>query len=210
MRAIIDKSGLRFGKLTVIKLSDHNNGVASFECLCDCGNTVVRRSSNLRIKRISSCGCDGVNQATLAKFKHGLIHTRIYKIWSNMRQRCQNPENDNYSFYGGRGIKVCERWETFANFYEDMKEGYVNNLTLDRVDNFGNYEKSNCKWISHKSQCRNRRSSVYLEFNGKRLSYVEWGEITGVCGSAIAKRLQRGWTIEQALTVPNKTRISSL
>lgn len=207
---VVDKTGLRFGMLTVIKRAGSNGTVSLFECLCDCGNTVIKQSPNLKPHRISSCGCYGVTVATLAKVKHGQVKTRIYRIWSNMRQRCQNTENDNYSFYGARGIKVCDRWETFANFYDDMKDGYADNLTLERIDNFGNYEKINCKWISHKSQCRNRRSSVYLEFNGKTLSYVEWGELIGINGSAISKRIKRGWTVEQTLTVPYKMHLSLL
>lgn len=88
-----------------------------------------------------------------------------------------------------------------------MKDGYGDKLTLERINNDGNYEKDNCKWITHKEQCRNRRSTVYLDFNGKKLSYTEWGELIGISGESIAKRLKRGWTLEQSLTLKNKSRI---
>ncbi len=163
----IDLTGQRYGKLTVIKqveskVTPSGQKQKQYLCKCDCGNEVIVRSLALRNGDTKSCGCLKVKQAkeTLKtiKPKHGLRYTRVYGIWKDMKQRCYNLKAANYERYGGRGIKICEEWknnpEAFYNWA--MANGYAENLTIDRINNDGNYEPSNCRWITMKEQAQNR------------------------------------------------------
>ena len=132
--------------------------------------------------------------------KHGMWGTRIYRIWGGMRTRCINPNSPDYKNYGGRGIKVCDRWRDFKNFYEDMKDGYKDNLTIDRINNNGNYELLNCKWRTVKQQSRNTRTNVF--YKGK--SQIEWAEEKGINPGTLCERLKNGWSWEKALNTPVK------
>jgi len=122
-----------------------------------------------------------------------------------MRQRCQNPNNTKYSHYGGRGIKVCARWEDFANFLADMGEPEAG-MTLDRIDVDGDYEPSNVKWASRREQANNRRNNTTLTYAGKTLTAAEWGRVTGLGKHVINNRRRAGWPVEKVLTEPLKTK----
>jgi hypothetical protein len=131
----------------------------------------------------------------------GLYQTRIYRIWSNMLTRCNNKNALYYSRYGGRGIRVCERWETFANFYEDMVAGYDHSLTLDRIDNTGNYSPENCRWATPREQAINRENTFLVRFNGKSQTITDWAREIGIKRSTLAQRIYSyKWPIERALT----------
>lgn len=132
---------------------------------------------------------------------HGMTKTRVYKAWLGMRARCGNPRQTAYSYYGGRGIKVCERWSVFENFLADMGEPGVG-LTLDRIDSNGNYEPSNCRWATKAEQTRNQRKSVRLTMNGKTLTQTEWAREVGIHSKTISMRLRAGFSDEEALTAP--------
>ena len=155
-----DLTGKRFGKLTVIKrVHNEKNKHARWLCKCDCGNEVVVQSQSLK-KSTKSCGCLLVE----LHLTHGQAGTRLYNIWNVMKQRCGNPNNHNYKEYGARGISVCEDWKrSFETFQEwAMKTGYNPDLkrgecTLDRINNDGNYCPENCRWVTMKEQCQNRR-----------------------------------------------------
>lgn len=126
-----------------------------------------------------------------------------YSIWVNMRSRCNNPKNNRYHLYGARGIRVCRRWETdFLNFLEDMGRRPSRNHSLDRIDNDGNYTSENCRWATRKEQCRNRRTSKFLAFKGRRKTAAEWCEIFGIKQGTLHARLKQGWTVSRALTEP--------
>lgn len=124
--------------------------------------------------------------------------------WMAMNQRCNDKNHDNYKYYGGRGIKVCKRWNHFINFYIDMgerPEGY----SLERIDVEKDYSPDNCKWVSHKEQCNNRRSSRFIEFNGETRTLQQWAEFTGITRNTIEKRIDNyGWSVEKALTTPTR------
>jgi hypothetical protein len=146
-----DITGQHFGRLVVLRLqSQGGHGIhAKWFCCCDCGNTKIVSSNNLKSGQVS-CGCRGGN------FKHGQRHKSTYRSWDAMLQRCNNPKNTRYKYYGGRGISVCERWRLFINFLADMGERPPG-TTLDRIDPNGNYEPGNCRWATQSQQIKNRR-----------------------------------------------------
>ena len=134
---------------------------------------------------------------------HGKQPARLYRIWSNMKNRCTNPNADNYSFYGGRGIKVCDEWrDDFIPFRDwAMANGYAVNLTLDRIDNDGNYEPSNCRWETHLHQCNNTRRNHLITFRGETHTIAEWSRIVGMNVDTLERRINGyRWSIEKALT----------
>lgn len=141
-------------------------------------------------------------------YKHGLKHTRLYSIWNGIKIRCLNPNFIRYKDYGGRGITICDEWKNdFQAFYDwAMSNGYADNLTIDRIDNNGNYEPSNCRWVAMDVQANNSRHCRNIEFNGEVHSLSEWARITGIPRYTLNNRInQYGWSIEDALTRPNRT-----
>lgn len=136
---------------------------------------------------------------------HGKSGTRVYGIWCDMKKRCYNPKNKRYSRYGGRGISVCEEWkENFQMFYEwAMANGYTDELTIDRINVNGNYEPSNCRWVTVKEQQRNTSRNRFITVNGVTRTVSEWAEITGIHRDVIKDRLNKlHWTEEEAVTIP--------
>lgn len=134
---------------------------------------------------------------------HGKSDTRIYRIWVDMKNRCNSTTNHAYDRYGGRGISVCDEWNTFEPFYEwAISTGYTDDLTIDRIDVNGDYTPSNCKWSTYIEQNNNQRSTHYLEYNGEIHSITEWSRVKGIPRTTIRNRLRRGWPIESVLTVP--------
>lgn len=154
MSFIIDLTGKRFGKLIVIKkvMSD-KSGHSKWLCLCDCGKIKEILGDNIRRGLCKSCGCGHIK-------KHGKYKTRIYHIWTHMKQRCYNPKEKKYSNYGGRGIRVCEEWKkNFKSFYDwSINNGYSDKLTIDRIDSNGDYCPENCQWISLSDNSKKTRS----------------------------------------------------
>ena len=128
-----------------------------------------------------------------------------YQSWMNMRERCNNPNNEKYPIYGARGITVCERWNEFKNFMLDMGRKPDPKFTIEREDVNGNYESKNCKWISRKDQGRNRRNSVFVTYNGKRMLLIDLVEELGLSRNIVYQRLKLGWTLAQAIALPLHT-----
>ncbi len=152
-RQRIDLTGHRYGRLTVIDEKGRDKyGHVLWNCLCDCGNTTVATTSNIRC-RTTSCGC--VNKEKITS--HGMHDTRQYQIWADMKSRCTNPSNPYFNHYGGAGVSVDPQWETFEGFWKDMQDGYCDTLTIDRIDPYGNYTKDNCRWSNKSVQNHNKR-----------------------------------------------------
>lgn len=135
-------------------------------------------------------------------YKHGLKGTRLYNIWHSMKQRCHYSLSKDYQRYGGRGITICDEWENdFMSFYNwAMRNGYNSNLTLDRIDVNGNYEPSNCRWVSIKDQNNNRRSCKKITYNGETHNLTQWALILGINKNTLIARLNKGWPIKRAFS----------
>lgn len=154
-----------YGRWTVVKFVDRdqkNNG--RYLCRCECGTEKIVRLTHIKSGKSKSCGCLSSEITGSLHRKHGLSHTRLYDIWKTMKRRCSDSKFPSYKHYGARGISVCEDWLKIDKFYKwALNNGYEEHLTIERVDNNGNYEPSNCTWITHKEQQLNKRNSLVVK-----------------------------------------------
>ena len=194
--------GAKYGKWTLISKVRASYWVA----LCDCGTNKTVFVGNLKAGKSTSCGCVAKQLTSERTRAHGLSHSAIHNLWTRIRQRCGNPSHGKFSYYGGRGIRVCERWSVFENFYEDMGD-IPEGCSLDRIDPNGDYSPNNCRWATKKMQARNTRSNHFVEHDGQRLTLAEWAEIKGINQLTISKRLQRGWPAGDAIERPNNSKL---
>jgi hypothetical protein len=197
--------GKIFGRLTVIKqIENDKHGNLKWLCLCNCGNEKIILGNSLVSGRTRSCGCFKKEFAGRQTIKHGHARrgkqSKIYITWTHIINRCTNKNSSDYKDYGGRGIKVCKRWMKFENFYKDVGDPPIGK-SLDRINNNKGYFPCNWRWSTNKEQARNRRNNHVLTMNGKTASLAEWEEITGIKQSIINRRLKRGWSVKNALTI---------
>lgn len=204
MKKLNDKIGQVFGRLTVIDALENYRVLVK----CECGAIKDVYYYDLAYGKTVSCGCLSRENTIKRSTTHNQSNNRIYMTWQDMRKRCYNPKNVGYHNYGGRGIKVCQEWQEFLPFYNwSMNNGYKDNLTIDRIDVNGNYEPSNCRWITRKEQGFNRRNNHLLTFNGKTQTMKEWSIETGLHYDCIRGRINDyGWSVEKALTTPSRGR----
>ncbi len=201
---MIDLTGQKFDRLAVIRRDKNTKrDQTTWLCLCDCGQTKIIRGDHLRNNTIKSCGC--LRTEIVSKITHG--HSRRNKIsntyysWINMIRRCNDPTNNRYSRYGGRGIFVCDRWLKFSTFLADMGER-LREQQIDRINNNDGYYKENCRWTTPKQNSRNRKNNHKITFNGKTQCISEWAEELDVNSRTISSRLNRGWSVEKTLATP--------
>ena len=209
-RRLIDLTGKKFGKLTVIERAENRGNETFWKCKCDCGNTKKINGSKLKNGHTKSCGCykKEISHAykgnnSLINKTHGMSESRLYRIYKKMYRRCYKPQTKYYCNYGGRGIKICQEWlDDFMNFYKwAMENGYSDELSIDRIDNNGNYEPNNCRWATRKEQANNTRKTVFLTYKGETKSASEWSKITGIRQDTITMRKRKGLTDEECLIV---------
>lgn len=188
-----DLTGLRFGRLIAISPSGRRCGAQLWTCACDCGKSVVTIARSLRLGATRSCGCLAAELAAARTRTHGGYWKRAHSSWTQIKQRCGNPNNPRFADYGGRGIKVCERWHLFENFFIDMGERPAG-FSIERLDNDKDYELSNCKWASRSEQNNNRRAlrRMSVEFNGEILLTHVLAKRFGIHPSTISNRFKRG------------------
>lgn len=207
MGITLDITGKKFGRLLVIEKVSSSRMGSIWNSVCDCGNETLSRYFELTSGRKQSCGCLQREQLGNRRRTHGnAVHTNRtpeYKVWSAMKSRCYNPNNIGYDNYGGRGIKVCDRWKnSFENFLTDMGPRPSKDMSIDRIDFNGNYEPSNCRWANDKTQSNNRRSSVFVEYQGIKMSSAEWAEVVGLRNFTVLNRLKADWSIKDVLSRP--------
>jgi hypothetical protein len=184
--------GRRFGRLVVTEELPLGTRVPMVVALCDCGVSKTYQGCDLRSGHTKSCGCLSAEVAGARTRTHGLSTTRTYKVWAEMLQRCANPKNENFQNYGGRGISVCDRWrESFENFLADMGERPTG-TTLDRKENDGNYEPSNCRWATRAEQARNNRRNINLTFDGVTKCLTDWCLEKQVNYNKVRRLIHRG------------------
>ena len=207
MGKFVDMTGQRYGKLVAIKrvpIPEHIKSRSAWWLFkCDCGKEVEINSLHVRNGHIKSCGCWQRERLTT----HGMTNTILFGKWNRMLERCRNKNRRDYKNYGGRGIRVCDEWKNnFMSFYNwAIDSGYKEGLTIDRIDTNGNYEPSNCRWATPKEQANNRRTSVFLTYNGETHTVSQWAEIQHIPRDTLDRRMRRcGWSVEKALTTPVK------
>lgn len=204
---LVISPGMQFSRLTVIREAGRDSRqYVMWECRCECGAITTVNSGHLRSGNTKSCGCLSRDTTTARNIRHGMTGTRVYRIWEHIHKRCSNPNHEDYENYGGRGIKVCDRWKSFENFYADMGVPPTDTHSIDRRDANGDYSLENCRWATSVEQANNRRSTPYLELNGVRKSRMDWSRELGISPGTIKARQRLGWTDEMILTTPPDTR----
>lgn len=187
-----DILGDRFGRLTVVqRLASDRNGNAVWLCECDCGNSTTATTAKMKTGRKVSCGCWRNRQ-------NGHSRERLYVIWRGMMSRCNDPRHDHYMNYGGRGISVCEEWRSFLPFREwAIANGYTDEMSIDRIDNDGDYQPGNCRWVTQKAQCNNRSNNRRISYRGSTYTVTEFAEILNAPVYSIRNHLRAGWSVER-------------
>lgn len=221
--------GMTFGRLTVIEESfskiykgtKYDTKVRRLVCKCLCGNTVIVGAPSLIGKKTTSCGCYNkerlkeVNTTHGCSYIHGdILHRDTYKIWAGMKDRCSNPNNTKYKFYGGRGIDVCETWKNsqkgFENFIQDVGFKPAEGYSIDRENPELGYSSDNCRWVTRKVQDRNKRNSIKIEYNNEIYHLYDLAEKFNIKPRTLYSRIfEYNWKIEVALTSPVNNRIKN-
>ena len=215
-KRVKDITGQRFGRLTVLEFEYTLDSAARWLCECDCGALVLVRSNHLQRGRTRSCGCFqkecitglGRDSATHHDCPRGKSRPPLYNSWANMIQRCTNPRNSSYKWYGARGISICDEWREYSKFREwALNSGWEPGLTIERIDLDKGYEPSNCKWITPQEQHLNMSTNKILTFRGESKPMKTWCEELGMPYYTVRSRLNiLHWSVEDALTIEVKHR----
>lgn len=197
----IDLTGHKYGKLTVLKIdTDIPGKKKKWLCKCDCGNEIVTTASNLRGGHTKSCVVCGIEASRQAKIKHGQSHTKLFYVWNSMKNRCENPNAKSYKDYGAKGISVCEEWHDSSKFFEwAFANGYEDGLEIDRIDVYGNYEPSNCRWITKRENANNKRNNKLIDHNGMTKTLAEWSRYYDVSYKNLSRLLIKGYSMDNAI-----------
>jgi hypothetical protein len=203
-------AGKRFTRLLVISYEGQHKGGANWLVRCDCGEERVVKRRKLLSGEQKSCGC--LRREAPPRRTHGMAKSPEYTAWAAMKARCSNPKNRIFHLYGGRGITVCDQWAaSFENFLKDMGPRPAPDLSIDRINNDGNYEPGNCRWADKPTQSKNRRTTSTLCLNGETKTLSEWADIFGVGYRTVKDRINRlKWSAEKAVTTKPLLRASGV
>lgn len=204
MRAPLELTNQKFGRLTVLKRNPVSYGTRSrWDCICECGKTTTVIGSKLMNNHTRSCGCFHHERFTQSCITHGMRQSDEYNIWCGIKSRCTNPNHDAYDRYGGRGITICDKWKnSFPEFYLDMGERPGPEYSIERKENDKGYEPGNCYWATKTEQANNRRSNVFHTYNGITKTISEWAREYRIPDHVLRKRLYAGWDFEKAIAIP--------
>lgn len=212
MSRLIDRTGQKYGRLLVLhrapdKIFSSGRTVVQWHCKCDCGKEVDVPATSLASGGTKSCGCwnDEQRKNPEAKAsKHHMRNTRLYSIWRGMKKRCLTSSENNHPNYYHKHISICEEWkDDFSTFAQwALSHGYDDTLSLDRINNQGNYEPNNCRWSTNTEQQRNKDNNRLITYDNETHCLAEWAEITGIHRSTIAGHIKRGWSLGRALFEP--------
>lgn len=201
-------AGTRIGRLVLLQ-PERRKTHWYWLCKCDCGSVKAAREDHLRSRKTQSCGCgkmESLERCWKARVVHGDCSrkgkAREFQVWVNMRRRCTDPLDAGFERYGGRGIRICTRWSSYANFIADMGRMPTPKHTIERKNNDGNYEPSNCVWATRLDQANNRRSNHVLTHGGETLTIAQWSRRVGIPQLTLAARIRRGWSTAKSLTQP--------
>lgn len=194
MAKVKDLIGNKYGRLVVVSRAENKGSKTAWLCKCDCGNEVIVTGNALQCGDTCSCGCFRRDKSQEKMSKHNMSDTRLYRIWKGIKSRCYIKSSSSYIHYGGRGIIMCDDWKNdFINFYNwSIKNGYREDLTIERKDVNGNYCEDNCVWITEKEQHNNTRNSRLIEIDGELKTAKQWSEYADITYDAIICRLKRG------------------
>lgn len=201
---LIDMSGAKINMLTVLYRAESVRGRTMWHCKCDCGKELDIWAPHLK-KGQYSCGCAKSKIISQKMTKHGGTDTKLFRLWIHMKERCSNPNHKSYKDYGGRGISVCPEWKDFPTFRDwAISKNYEEDsdfmkCTLDRIDVDGDYSPDNCRFVSMKEQCNNRRNNHWLIYKGEEHTIAQWSELLDIPQATLYKRVELGWREAQIL-----------
>jgi hypothetical protein len=210
MRKIEDITGQKYGRLIVLEFAGTHKRNALWKCRCECGNEKVIAGRNLKNGNVKSCGCLRSEKTISRNYKHGEINTHLYKIFNQMRNRCNNPNHKDFKDYGGRGIEVCQEWNDISAFllFRDwaISQGYKDGLSIDRRENDKGYSPDNCRWVTVKEQNNNKRNNHLITYSGETKTLAQWATDRNIPRDILYSRIKLGWSLEDAFTKPIKGR----
>jgi hypothetical protein len=212
MGKIRDITGMKFNKLTALCIvGKYSDGSSLWKCECQCGGEAITIAGRLIKGLKRDCGCDRFERRSNISKTHGLSKTRFYKAWVGMKERCYKPNHISHKNYYDKGIKVCDRWlESFENFLADMKEGYTDELTLDRIDNSKGYNKDNCRWATYIEQTNNVSTNRIIDIDGIKDTLANTCRRYNIGYDIVLCRLVLGWEIDRAFKTPKLNSLDNL
>ena len=196
MASMQDLTGKKYGRWTVISFSHRRAKNAFWLCKCECGTKATIDRGSLKSGHSQSCGCLRDELASIRSASHRMSGTEIYVAWKNIRARCEIPTNNSFKYYGARGIKVCQRWQIFENFYEDMGPSWSEGMSIERLDNDKDYKLSNCTWIPKKDQAKNRRTNIEIDTPWGRMLCADAARKLGISAGSFCRRRKK-WPLER-------------